>query len=179
MGSEEEAKSPVARKYGSIQLPPGVRRRNYKYAPCPLEVIMDTDVWHSLARGEWKFPRPPRRAGAVYDEVDYGDVWKQLSNRTLDVARGDVAETLEWVLDLPENVRRLMRKVLFKLSSMGLSRLSPRTSQGSSRSLTFSKWAPQTSPSPNDMKCSTPSNCKRSRMVWQEKLRVPGTLGSS
>ena len=123
-GFEQQGMAAEDSKYNSKHLPPEIRDRKYKFTLCPTDLIAGADPWNSLAHKEWKLPRPPLQLSTFYGGTNYEDILKYLSVNTYVVARGDVAETLEWILDLPEDIRKLMKKVVFKPSSMDLSRQS-------------------------------------------------------
>ena len=118
--SKQEEQLPDVTSYESWQLPVEICDRKYKFALCPEDAIPGFDPWNSLARKEWNLPRPPLLLSAIYVDVKYEDILEFLSGSTFIVARGDVAESLKWILDLPEDIRKLMKRVNFKPSSMDL-----------------------------------------------------------
>lgn len=133
-GPGPQEKASDSQKASLMSLPREIREIIYRHALCPGKAFPHakpfktgrpyTDLCNGLADGECEYPRPSlallASCGRIHDEA----LPIYLSNNNFVIAKGDVGETMEFILELAEAKRVHIQNVTLRFHPSDLSTLS-------------------------------------------------------
>lgn len=133
-GSGQRGKATDSDKVQLLSLPREIREIIYRHALCSVKAFPHarpfktgrpyTDPWNGLAEGECEHPRPSlallATCGRIHDEA----LPIYLSNNNFVIAKGDVGESMDFILNLPEEKRVHIQNITLRFHPSDLSTLS-------------------------------------------------------